>query len=362
MKYPSLSDLVAMENVEMYMEYPVGEDRKHMRALLESEAPAAVSAMVVKMYGEIQRKSLGYNTEAIDESQGNIHKIDSWDTTAKAMEAINKLLGNYNLECVDLMNDLYDMIVRCEKDFSYGYHYNIKLIKLLYSTLVLDLYEIIDMCICCYTDMLKNPAEKKPKFSKLDLKRSAVARSAEGFVESYRKGDWAKAMKALKDPKLAANESALFGENGEPVEEAGIAIPLLGASAATAPALSGPLAVVAVAAFAILSVKLLIGLMRLAINYFYCKSVSISDYLENQAELLRVAIEAEEKIGETSEKAIKRQKKWLNRMEALSNFIVAKILKTERKATEELRNENKTYMQAMDTNMTMDDANAFAIM
>ena len=357
MKYPNASDLIAIENVNMYMAYPVGDERKHMKIMLESDSSSAVSALVVKMYAEIQRKVNGYNTEDIDASRGCIHKIKDWDTTSKAMDAINKLLGDYNLECVELMNDLYDMIVRATKDFEFGYQYNIGIIKILYSTLVLDLYEVIDMCICCYTDMLKNPSEKKPRFGKIDIHKSAVARSAEGFIDAYRKGDWAKAMKALKDPKIAANEAALFGD--DTATEAGFTLPF--AAAASTPALSGPIAMIAVAAFAILSVKMIIGFIRLAVNYFYCKSVSLADYLENQSMLLRTAIEAEERSGFNDEKALKIQKKWLSRMEGLSSFIEAKILKTERKAAETMQQENKTYMKAIDTNVTMDDANAFAI-
>ena len=338
MKYPSASDLIAIENVNIYMSYPVGDERKQMKAILESKNSTDASNLIMKMYAEVQRKAKGYDTEVIDASRGNIHDIDEWDTTAKAMEAINKFLDNYKLECVDLMNDLYDMIVGSTKDFAFGYQYNITIIQILYQTMVLELYEIIDMCICTYTDMLKNPSQKKPKFGKLDATRSSIVRSAEGLVSCYKSGEWQITMKALKDPKIAAKESAIFGE----VTESAVSV-------------------IAIAAFALIGFKMILGFIRLGVNYFFAKSASIGEYLENQSELLKTAIEAEERLGDTSEDALKKQRKWLNRLEALSGFINSKILKTEKKASEELTKENKQYMTMVDNSVTMNDANAFAI-
>ena len=338
MNYPKSSDLIAIENVNIYMSYPVGEERKRMKAILESKNTTDASNLIMKMYAEVQRKAKGYDTEVIDASRGNIHDIDEWDTTAKAMEAINKFLGNYKLECVDLMNDLYDMIVGSVKDFEFGYQYKITIIQILYQTMVLELYEIIDMCICCYTDMLRNPSQKKPKFGKLDPTRSSIIRSAEGLVSTYKSGEWKRTMKALKDPKIAANESTIFGQ----VMESGVSI-------------------IAIAAFAIIGFKMILGFIRLGVNYFFAKSANIADYLENQSELLRTAIEAEERLGDTSDAALQKQRKWLNRMESLAGFINSKILKTEKKAAEELTKENKSYMTMVDNSVTMTDANAFAI-
>lgn len=338
MKYPSASDLIAIENVNIYMSYLAGYERKQMKAILESKDSSNASNLIMKMYAEVQRKAKGYDTEIINDSRGNIHDIDEWDTTAKAMEAINKFLGNYKLECVDLMNDLYDLIVGSTKDFEFGYQYNITIIQILYQTMVLELYEIIDMCICAYTDMLKNPSQKKPKFGKLDATRSSIVRSAEGLVSCYKSGEWQRTMKALKDPKIATKESAIFGE----VTESAVSV-------------------IAIAAFAIIGFKMILGFIRLGVNYFFAKSANIADYLENQSELLRTAIEAEERIGDTKEDALRKQRKWLNQMEAISGFINSKILKVEKKAAEELTKENKQYMSMVDNSVTMDDANAFAI-
>ena len=338
MKYPNASDLIAIENVNIYMAYPVGESRRKMKAILESKNATDASSLIMKMYAEVQRKAKGYNTKVIDESRGNIHRIDSWDTTAKAMGAINKLLGNYKLECVDLMNDLYDMIVGSIKDFEFGYQYKITIIQILYQTMVLELYEIIDMCICAYTDMLKNPNEKKPRFGKLDNTKLSIVRSAEGLVSCYKSGEWQRTMKALKDPKIAAKESAIFGE----VMESAVSI-------------------IAIASFAIIGFKMILGFIRIGINYFFAKSVTIADYLENQSELLRTAIEAEEKIGDTPDDVLQKQKKWLNRLEATAGFINSKILKAEKKASEEMHKENSQYMTMVDNSVSMDDANAFAI-
>ena len=338
MKYPSVSDLVAIENTNIYMCYPTGWERHDMRAALESTEQDKISNLITKMYAEIQRKAKGYDTSKLDASRGNIHKIEEWDTTAKAMDAINKLLGDYELECVDLMNDLYGMIVGSTKDFEFGYQYKISIIQVLYQTMVLDLYEVIDMCICCYTDMLRNPNEKKPRFGKLESKKSAIVRSAEGLVGLYKSGEWQKAMKALKDPKIAAKESTIFASTTESV-----------------------VTVIAIASFAIVAFKMVLGFIRLGVNYFFAKSVSISEYLENQSELLKTAITAEERIGDTSDAVLNKQRKMLNRLEATAGFINSKILKTEKKADAELRKENQQYLNAIDGSVTMTDASSFEI-
>ena len=49
MNYPKSSDLIAIENVNIYMSYPVGEERKRMKAILESKNSTDASNLIMKM-------------------------------------------------------------------------------------------------------------------------------------------------------------------------------------------------------------------------------------------------------------------------------------------------------------------------
>ncbi len=316
--------IVAQENINMYMAMPVGKLRTEMRAVLEAkDSDEMTSEVINKMYLEVKSKTKGYDVVDIDASRGNILKVKGYDITADAIDAINRLMGDRKIDCVDLMNDLHDMIISCRADFEHGYRYNVDMIKIIYQTLVLDLYELVDMCICAYTAMMRNPAQKDFRFKDLSDYRSktAISQSAAGFVGLYKKGDFGKLMKVLRDPKMAGATTV------EAMEGVGTGI-LVGA-------ILSPFIVRAV-----------IGFIRLGVNYFFVKAAKLDDYLSTQSEFLRTAIEAENARKDDPE-AIAKQEKWLNRFERLTAFIETKILKVDKEASKQITEDNKQYKKAL---------------
>ena len=316
--------IIAQENINMYMAMPVGKYRTEMRAVLEAKDSAEITSEVInKMYQEVKAKTKGYSVEEIDASHGNIMKIKGYETTADAIDAINRLMEDKKFDCVDLMNDLHDMIISRRADFEHGYRYNVDMIKVIYQTLVLDLYELVDMCICAYTAMMRNPNQKDIRFTDLSdyQSKTAISQSAAGFVGLYKKGDFGKLMKVLKDPKMSGSTTV------EAMEGVGTGI-LLGA---------------------ILSpfiVRAAIGFIRLGVNFFFVKAAKIDDYLSTQNEFLRTAIEAERARSEDPN-AIEKQEKCLNALERLAAFIETNILKVDKEANSQMVKDNKQYKNAL---------------
>ena len=319
-----VQEIIAQENINMYMAMPAGKYRAEMRAVLEAKNSDEMTSEVInKMYLEVKSKTKGYNVDDIDDSRGNIMKVKGYDITADAIDAINRLMGDQKIDCVDLMNDLHDMILSCRSDFEHGYRYNVDMIKVIYETLVLDLYEIVDMCICAYTAMMRNPSQKDFRFKDLTDYRSktAISQSASGFVGLYKKGDFGRLMKVLRDPKMAGSTTV------EAMEGIGTGILLA--------AVISPLVI-----------RSVIGFIRLAVNSFFVKAVKLDDYLNTQSEFLHTAIEAEKNLGDDPN-AIAKQEKALNALERLSAFIETKILKVDKEASKQIAEDNKQYKDAL---------------
>ena len=94
---------------------------------------------------------------------------------------------------------------------------------------------------------------------------------------------------------------------------------------------------------AIVVIGLVLGMCRLLVNWFVCRSAKVAAYLEDQQDFLKSAIDAEEKLGNEDPKVIQKQKKALGIMSLLSAFIETKILKTNDEANDTMKKDAKKF-------------------
>jgi hypothetical protein len=260
------------------------------------------------------------------------------------MDRINQLFQGVASDEVTLMNQLHDMIVNCKKDYEYGYTYDIEIIKLTYCTAVTSLYEMINICILAYTKKMREDAKIEFDFAKVKKKDILILNNVKSLLKSYRDGQWAKTMNALKkDPHLLdteqqATEAGIFGKEtlGSVVKGA---VDFVGKMPKI---VTIPVAIVA-------GLIALLVIIRNLIYVFYSGSIKIKNYVETQKEFVDLAIQQEKEDGE-ADAVIKRHTKLADRLASIANFIEVKILNTDKKAKEEIMNSNKENYSTANVN------------
>lgn len=311
---------------------------------VKGENTETQAKLINAMYKEVMDKKNHVDTAVIAKSQGNVLKLQDIDTTTGCMNKITLLLGPYNTKSTKMMNDMYAFLIEARADFEYGYRFNNAIIRVFYENCVMVWYELIDINISLYTEMLRNPNSRAVK----NKDNCTMVKTAENVLKFYRSGDWGKFVKAMKDPTVAAvGESAITmtyrakaqNMNSSEIEMIDAVIEN-DTSKLYEPATEE---IISTVMMVTVGVVMVFALLRVIVNYFFCLNAKAAMYLENQADFLAAAIEAEENLNNTDPKAIAKQKKALSIMTSIAEFIEAKILRNDVKAEKQLETDAKKY-------------------
>ena len=347
-------DAVIESNLSFINAQPAA-DRLKYKAVLEASDPAGRAALVANLYEFCVRPNdIDYGK--IPDSRGNILKLHGYSTTSKAIELLNELMKmDGTMSEIKILNDFHDMLLNCRSDFEYGFKYDIRLIRTLYCNMVLSLYELIDMCIVSYSEFVKNQKMQKPAIRPQRKTDTVLMRSIRGYLASYKSGEWAKAMKALKDPKVAsvgesylqmefnamANEDATAMEETAKYNKASHLSDIITGIGNGMRNDQGKIALPYKILLGVVGFVALLNFLRWGIRWFMRKSASVSSYLERQAELLRDASEAESSSGMSTQKQDEKRQKWYVKLHNMAEFINNKILKVNAKAEEDIMKDTK---------------------
>lgn len=356
-------DAIIESNLSFINAQPTS-DRLKYKAVLESSDPAGRAALVSKLY-EFCIRPNNIDYAKIPDSRGNILKLQGYNTTSKAIELLNELMGMDNTQGeIKILNDFHDMLLNCRSDFEYGFKYDIQLIKTLYCNMVLSLYELIDMCIVSYSEFVKNEKMKKPAIRPQRKTDTVLVRAVRGYLASYKSGEWFKIMKAFKDPKIASiGESylqmeinAIANDNYDTAMEAkankytpfpNVVSMIWNNMKNSDGNITLPYKfMIGIAGF--VGLVTFLNFLRWALRWFMRKSASVSSYLERQSELLRDASEAESSSGLSTEKQDAQRQKWYIKMHNMAEFINNKILKTNSKVEEDIMKDSKENFNLKD--------------
>lgn len=324
------SDEAVMESLtEMRMAQPTKDRMNYFNIVLEGSTETNAD-LIQKLYVDIISKS-NIDFGSIPDSRGVLTKYKEYPLMCDAMDNINKLFRGVSCEDVDLMNQMHDMICQCKKDYEMGFTYNIEIIKVIYNTSVVTLYELINMSILAYTKQMRADAKIHMDFNKSKKKNNIVRSNAKSLIKSYQRGQWNKMISALKKDKTLFNGVSPATEAdtklsfGEGVKKVGEFIQKY-------PALTIPIIVVT-------SIAIILFSIRKLIYFFYSGSVSVKSYVETQKEFVDTAIRNEKEEGE-SENVIKKHSKLADKLQSIANFIEVKILRTNQKAMDEIQKSN----------------------
>lgn len=306
--------LLANESVlnnfsSLRMDQDVKSRLKYMDVVTEATlSSGGKSKIIQQLYLDIISKA-NIDFGKIPASKGNILDYSGYEVMMKSIDHLNLLFEGKNIDELTLVNKIHGLILSLRNDFEFGFKFDITIIKLTYNLLVMGLYDLINMTIVAYVDYLKNVQNIEIKFRNTAKKDIMIIGYMKDFIKTVEKGEWAKLVNSFKKD-----------QNN-----------LLGFVTGGAIAISGaPLVVVSLIAF--------LFAVRGLIYVYYASSMKINEHIKISSEFLKSAIEYQ---TDTSDDVVSKQKNLLAKMESLSNFIEAKILKTNKDASVKIKKSNK---------------------
>ena len=341
-------DEAVMESLtDLRMAQPPKDRLHYFDVALEGSAEANAN-LLQRLYIDVVSKS-NIDFGSIPDSRGNFRKYNGYRLMEDSITRLNQLYEGIPSDNMKRLNGLYDMIISCQKDFEYGFSYDIELIQILYNTSVMSLHEMIGVCLFEYNDSLKAKAGNTFNFSNSKKKDLLITKNVDSLIKAYKNGQFQTMMKEFKKnpnllsttkiPATAAEEANLDGAAAlvegikYVADKAGGAKDAIANAISEHPAIAIP--IIAVGAFI-----LLIIIIRNLIYLFWSKSISADEYLKAEKEILDIEIE-NEKVNGAPEKRIKSYRKFSDKLQRLSDFIEVKILHNDKKAKEELKKSNK---------------------
>ena len=285
-------------------------DRYDLRMLLENAREEVQTSLLNKMYDQIKsyRK---IDIKEIDSSKGDFIKLEFYDILEKS----HNLLSSSDADIESYLNIILlakRNIISLKTEFTKGYTLDSTVVILLYESLV---YSIVDATSTLVTMSATQVVKNKDACSKNTI------HILNKFNTSVENGTFRKAL-------YNANEQVYFKfKNGKiPVKED-----------------------IIVGGFStIIGAAIILGLipvLREAVFYFYNIRMKISNYLDQLVMYIKIN-EVEVKNNpefDASKKAdiIKKQNKWIEKLEWLSDKIRVNQIKAESEAKEQIKIENK---------------------
>jgi hypothetical protein len=235
----------------------------------------------------------------------------------KSLEILNELVkvNAGTIIALDTANRLHTILLDARDDFTFGFKFDIDIIKYIYEILVMTLYELINCGITEVSDFVKtsNQITIGTNNKKIIKKSNRVVSNARQFIKAYDNGQWASIMKNFKQ-----NRSNFLG---------GTAIgSFLTAGISTA------------SAVILGAIGIFLAIRGLVFVFYYSKT-KISDYTRTQSELIRAHMIAD---TDQSANAVSKQKALADKLSDISAKLEGQRRRNEQAADKAIIQSNKT--------------------
>ena len=331
---------IIMESFREMTMSQTGKDRlKYTDIVLEAFAnPTMQANLLDKLYKDIQKID-EIDFGKIPDSKGDITKYTYYNQMYQCIEVLNSLVEGTTTPNITTMNKLHTILLSLRPDFTFGYRTDNHIIVTTYNLMVASLYEMINICAIDATEYLRaklsmqltTPTQKHVRW---------VTKTANQFIKMYESGQWNILMKTFKSAGksivVATEADTAVTHTGLPklIDDVGNKL------ADTTKAIKG----FSVKDFfknhpvtgALTALIALFIIIRSGYYYFVHCMGKLSDRLKNITTILRANIAAE-----NSPTAVEKQRKWLARLENMTDTIDYKIVKSEQLASTEMNKANK---------------------
>lgn len=308
---------------ELRLDQEVRDRAKYLDAALEA-ATSSNGQLLNKLYRDIIEHS-DIDFGKVPDSKGDITRYYYYTQMSDTINVLNKLTRGTSLEesvNMKLLNRFHNMILDLRGDFEFGFRSGTEFLKVTYNLYVMTLYELIEVCLCDYTDYLKSTIDSNNSTkSKRVAKSRMIVENASSIIKYYDDGTWKKIMTQMR----ADGGNFLGMQNIDWSQGAA----LLGKHPMFTKVVGG----VAVTIAAIIAV---LWIVRKITYYFYAGRQKFADYASGQAAILRANMSSEKEAD-----AYAAQKKILDGLENAAAVADARMERTAKTADKVIHEENK---------------------
>ena len=261
---------------------------------------------------------------------GDITKLKQYDVIASGIEFINERDEMYKMSAtlssgiksyknigqnnIQRMNKVNEILTTRKDDFVFGFKTNNTLITNTFCALVCVLVDSVSINMASLVKFMNEDmnANGDPGYIKMKINNDhlSVFRYADRLCDAFDDGTWSKLIREFKNN---------IGKN------------FTGITAAT---IGGAIAIAAAVPIAMIA---LLYMIRALITFYFESAVSLNEKCKAMKEYLEVASSTE-----TNDKAKHKQEKMIRKLENISGFLTAKILKEDAAGSVRVREENRT--------------------
>lgn len=298
---------ILLENASSY------DEQMKIYALNEAEQAVINDRMVGNIYqSALKKRDINFDTIPI--SKGDIKKFDGYDNMIATIEMLRQLSKKFGIKIaeLDIVETAIGNIRAYRKTFEDAFTFNNDFLTLYYNSLVYACVEAVSLILSSYVEYVKtvNTLEFKLKKGK-------------GMYGNVCIGNLRKFNNTVKSGEFAKFANSILSKNKQQ---------FLGTGIATTTALGLALSIVPI--------------LRQLIYYFYESRMSIGQYLEQQAEFLRINQEQMNTDGISPaerDKIVKKQKETADRLDRLAEKIKVNSKISNKNSESKLKQDNKQW-------------------
>lgn len=280
--------------------------------LSEAETQSVNDKLIAHLYKTAVEKYNYIDFGKIPDSKGDITKFEGYETVKETLDTLEQLsikTGNSDFKELQSVKKAFAYLEKHKLEFTKAFLSNVSLIEVIYNTVVYSIVAATNLLIAIYVDYTKTPGvtlEIAVNTNK-DHRDFILFKGIQEFNDACEKGSMMKLFATVKDREKFIG---LIGAG------------LVGASAF------------------LLSCTLIIPAIRSLIYAVYDIRMGVSEYLNQQAEFLKLNAEtlksSNAKTRLDSKKVIKNQINTANKLEKLADKVVIKFEEADKKGKKEL--------------------------
>lgn len=299
--------------------------RETLLSMNEADHSKVLNNLTVKLYSHIVNKTKNIDYSDISKSNGDITKIDSYNQLMDCIEVMKNILEEYHQKntAIDDIIMAVTNVKTLQDQFIRSYRYKVDLAVMLYENIVLAIYSGLSYLISGCIEFIKNPSDDSFNIS-LD-KVAAVKTKDHILFNSIKKFN-----NSCKSGKMAETLDYLISKKARGI--AGIIT----------------VGVVAGVSATVLAIILnIIPICRELVYIFYRARVGISDFCEQQADLLQMNaynIRANNTMNDIKRSDIaNKQEHIAEKFRSISDKITIDKKNTDVNGYKDLKNDNQKY-------------------
>lgn len=298
---------ILLENANSY------EEKMKIYALNEAEQAVINDKMVGNIYqSALKKRDINFDTIPI--SKGDIKKFDGYDNMITTIDMLRQLSKKFGIKIseLDIVETAIGNIRAYRKTFEDAFTFNNDFLTLYYNSLVYACVEAVSLILSSYVEYVKTVTTLEFKLKKgKGMYGNVCIANLRKFNNTVKSGEFAKFANNI----LSKNKQQFLGTGIAATTALGLALSI-------------------------------VPILRQLIYYFYESRMSVGQYLEQQAEFLRINQEQMNTDGMSpaeKDKVIRKQKETADKLDRWAEKIKVNSKISDKNSESKLKQDNKQW-------------------